>query len=435
MRRKLHLTNFMSIITTIFFCIVLLTAQVLAATKSQDGLDVTLFTDKDEYDKTETVIVTLNVTNTNDVAVNNVRLETLIPEGYMISKDEVSTKTIDTLEPGETVSLIVQYLSEEGDKDVIPPEGGTISKPGENKHGETSSSAEPEEKNDKANTESGQSAKKNTSGNSSSKSTNVRTNKNKSADTGDDNNVLLMVILFLLGFVGVIATLFVKKKKGAKFILFFALGLPITLILYDNVMASVIKSIDISEEITVQGKVLEVKGVVNYDDLNNDSSEIGKEAFYRENSDIKKIINVTDSIDTLTEAEANKILKERGFSDFPIIYEFSISGEFVDETEAVDNNNKHPVYQTHYVSDSDMLWTIDIINGSIFANPVTYNLEETKYDAQLIISETDELTSYDDESNRYYVTVPKESAVIVKTVERIDAETLNQLTVEEIGNL
>lgn len=63
-----------------------------------------------------------------------------------------------------------------------------------------------------------------------------------------------------------------------------------------------------------------------------------------------------------------------------------------------------------------------------------YNLESTRA-AQLLISESQEITSYNSHTNKYYVTIPKESAVIVRIVEKIDAETLNQLTCEEIDRL
>ena len=52
---------------------------------SQDGLEVTLTTDKEKYSKGEEIVATLTVTNTNDTAVSNVSLENLIPEGYKLA--------------------------------------------------------------------------------------------------------------------------------------------------------------------------------------------------------------------------------------------------------------------------------------------------------------------------------------------------------------
>lgn len=53
----------------------------LAASDSQDGFEVTLTTDKEEYSKGEEIAATLTVTNTNDTAVSNVSLENLILMG------------------------------------------------------------------------------------------------------------------------------------------------------------------------------------------------------------------------------------------------------------------------------------------------------------------------------------------------------------------
>lgn len=68
------------------------------------------------------------------------------------------------------------------------------------------------------------------------------------------------------------------------------------------------------------------------------------------------------------------------------------------------------------------------------ANPVTYNTESGR-DVQLLISETETVTSYDSAKNKFYVIIPGESEAIVKTVGRIDAETLDKLTVEVIDEL
>ena len=55
--------------------------------------------------------------------------------------------------------------------------------------------------------------------------------------------------------------------------------------------------------------------------------------------------------------------------------------------------------------------------------------------AQLLISESEQLTSYESNTNKYYVTIPNEDAAIVRVVEKIDADSLNKLTVEEIDKL
>jgi len=143
---------------------------------------------------------------------------------------------------------------------------------------------------------------------------------------------------------------------------------------------------------------------------------------------------VVESDNVLTESKAIDILTERGFTDYPVTFDYSILGEYNDGEASEDSNVKHPMYQTYYVSTTGDLWTIFVINGNVFANPASFNLE-SEFDAQLLISESEQLTSYNDETNKFYVTIPKENAVIVKVVEKIDSETLNSLTREEIVKL
>ena len=111
-----------------------------------------------------------------------------------------------------------------------------------------------------------------------------------------------------------------------------------------------------------------------------------------------------------------------------------MDGEYVDDTEVAEGStNKHPMYETSYIAENGDVWTIFVVNGAIFARPVSFNLE-SELEAELLFSETKEVTSYDDETNKFYVTIPKESAAIVKVVDKIDAETLDKLTVEVINN-
>ena len=70
---------------TVLLCITMMAVPALAASDSQDGFEVTLTTDKEEYSKGEEIAATLTVTNTNDTAVSNVSLENLIPDGYKLA--------------------------------------------------------------------------------------------------------------------------------------------------------------------------------------------------------------------------------------------------------------------------------------------------------------------------------------------------------------
>ncbi len=156
------------------------------------------------------------------------------------------------------------------------------------------------------------------------------------------------------------------------------------------------------------------------------------ESYYGNNSDIIMEIDVNDSNDVLTEAETCTELTGRGFEKYPITTEYSMDGAYSDATNISDNaSNRHPMYQTYYVSSNRDLWTIFVINGSVLANPVSYNLQSGR-SVQVIVSETETVMSYDSATNRFYETIPHESSLVLITVDKIDAGTLDRLTAEEI---
>lgn len=158
--------------------------------------------------------------------------------------------------------------------------------------------------------------------------------------------------------------------------------------------------------------------------------------YYWDNAEeVISVMDVNESENVPTEAEVTEILKERGFVDSPITCEYAMDGTYNDEDETTDGSvEKHPMYETYYISADGEVWTVSVINGQIIANPASFNLE-SELESQLLISESEKITSYNDESNKFYETIPKKSAVIVKMVDRIDAETLDRLTIEEINNL
>ena len=100
---------------TVLLCITMMAVPALAASDSQDGFEVTLTTDKEEYSKGEEIAATLTVTNTNDTAVSNVSLENLIPDGYKLADGSEAAKQVESLGAGETVSMTVTYVAEESD--------------------------------------------------------------------------------------------------------------------------------------------------------------------------------------------------------------------------------------------------------------------------------------------------------------------------------
>ena len=165
------------------------------------------------------------------------------------------------------------------------------------------------------------------------------------------------------------------------------------------------------------------------------SEPVEGEGYYWDNSQkVIAVIEVKKSKEIPSESEVIKILKERGFENCTVTYEYDLDGNYQEETEISDNSSeKHPMYLAYYTSSVGDVWTIHIINGKVFAYPASFNLN-SDLQAEVIVSETNEITSYENETNTFIVTIPKETAAIVLTVDRIDSETLETLTAEEISN-
>jgi len=157
--------------------------------------------------------------------------------------------------------------------------------------------------------------------------------------------------------------------------------------------------------------------------------------FYEQNSHIISTVDVNNSDVVQTETELCENLAVRGFEDYPVTTEYSMNGEYFDATTISEaSSEKHPIYQTYYVTANGEVWTIFIINGSVMANPVSYNMQ-SGLGVQVIISESETVTSYDCTTNKFYETIPDKSELFVKVVEEINAETLESLTFEVIDDL
>lgn len=174
-----------------------------------------------------------------------------------------------------------------------------------------------------------------------------------------------------------------------------------------------------AEDMDDREKMLESYKVPDFD----------SKSYYANNSEIVSETNANDSDEVHTEAESSNVIGDRNFIEYPITTEYSMDGTYY---EAVNISNtsieKHPMYQTYYIAENGDIWTIFLINGAIMANPVTYNIQ-SGLDIQVIVSEADTVTSYDSTANKFYETIPNESALIVISVDRIDAESLDQLTI------
>lgn len=154
------------------------------------------------------------------------------------------------------------------------------------------------------------------------------------------------------------------------------------------------------------------------------------EQYFKDNSSIVSVIGVKDSTEVLSESEAKQMLSSRGFTEYPVTTEYTIEGVITDKKEISETSaDKHPIYVTYYVSSNNEVWLISIVEGTITASPLSYNLTY-KDKTQIIVSESNEIISYDSSSNQFYKTIPNDTTMDVRCVDRIDAYTLDKMTVE-----
>lgn len=108
MKKLKKLSAILVVVLVLFSAI---TTTAFAADVSQDGLEVSLITNKEAYEQGDQIEATLTVKNANDFAVKNVTLESLIPDGYVLAEGASATKELNSLEPGETAELAVTFIA------------------------------------------------------------------------------------------------------------------------------------------------------------------------------------------------------------------------------------------------------------------------------------------------------------------------------------
>ncbi|WP_350455016.1 hypothetical protein [Slackia heliotrinireducens] len=154
-------------------------------------------------------------------------------------------------------------------------------------------------------------------------------------------------------------------------------------------------------------------------------------SYYEANSDVLDVVAAQDSADTLTEDEVLGELAGRGFEECVVTSEYTMDGEYAPATEVAGYSDAHPTYKAEYTTPSGELWVLFVFDGVVMANPTSYNFESTR-DVQTVVSESESVVAYDSQTNTFYHVVPHESMLHVVQVDRIDAATLDALTVEEL---
>ncbi len=154
-------------------------------------------------------------------------------------------------------------------------------------------------------------------------------------------------------------------------------------------------------------------------------------AYFEERSDIVSITPVKDSSNTLSEKGAFEELEERGFIEYPITADYTFEGGAGNSVDiSYDSDALHPLYRTYYITSDDVYWAITMVDGKIMATPSSYNWGHTG-GVPIELSETEEIASYDLSTNSIYLTIPFDSTLDVRIVDRIDAETLESFDLED----
>lgn len=382
------------------FCV----TEVSASAKSilQDGLNVSIVTEKQSYESTEGISAKLSVTNTNHFDVKNLQLEILTPEGYSLQEKSNGSMQMEVLSSGQSAELNTVFIL-------------------------NSSNGTPQ-------------------------------------DTTPHSTNMGMIILIIVGaavviLVATVFTILLLKKRTKKLFSFvfllLALGaaaMPKSLEV--KAVETNEKTITITETIVVNGIEQLVEAKIQYilpvdkdstDKANStdktdtssktESSLSEADSYYQERAEVISVTNVKDAENILSEQEVTSLFAERGFEDYGIQTEYDENGNVYDEKEYVGDEpqQKHPLYEMYYISENEMIWTIYNVNGTIYAYPVSYNLVSERK-APLLVTETDTVIGYDNETNQYYETIPNSTSVIVMKVEKINKEVLDNMTLERLGN-
>lgn len=145
--------------------------------------------------------------------------------------------------------------------------------------------------------------------------------------------------------------------------------------------------------------------------------------------------NASESESMLSEKQVIGLLSEKGFSDCVVYSHYTADGEYYDSEEiSADSDAKHPNYDIQYIAPDGAIWSICVTQNTICAIPISYIMnEELEYSVYYI--ENNLLFFYDNVSDKYYeVENNSDSVRVIKNFE-ITAETLNNITSEEVGKL
>jgi len=396
------------------------TASALSDTVTQDGLEVSLSTDKESYGTDDPITATLKVTNKNQYDVPNVGLENYVPNGYRLADGNSATLTAQNLAAGESVSLTVTLVYEPETTEVVVTVAAFT---------DTSTTTETTET-----TATGNGTQTTVSTGTSGTKASGTNNTAGSLKTGDTSTYISAAAL--IGMLAFAVAVLVKKKR--KSMLSLILCLAVLPAVKNELRVSAVTDaptgdfVTVSLTVPVGNSTLVLDGIVTYDYPASEHEEISQDDYYTQNAEkVIAVRNAAESENTLSEKEALALLVDKGFNKVKLTYSYLIDGTRVSEAEAsADSDTKHPMYTGTFSKAGSELWGLFVIEGSVFASPISYNFSSGR--PEVLFSESDSLISYANENNSFYVTIPKADSVNLKKIDTISADTLSQITREDI---
>lgn len=428
-----------------------------AASAQQDGLSVSLTTDKSSYEKNETITATLTVRNTGSREIRDITLEGSLPDGYELTGGEMK-KVVDVLAAGYSVQMQGKLTPKEAQnapeetsapEETAAPEAtsapAATEAPAEDASAETAAPEAPAEETEDAPAQDAQPESEQPEAEEEKDALLVVTEKEEKTSFP----WWIILILIALAVIAVVLIL-VFRKKGAALMLCLMIAGSAFAGLMVPAQAAGIEILVVKQPVDVDGQSIVLTATVSY---NKEGGLIETttatpapvptptpapaaseaEQFYTESGTLVRVEAVEASRDLLSEKEAVAQMAQRGFDGNAVTYQHDLSGQRDSEDSAsAASSAKHPMYQTIHVTQKGEIWVIYVIDSGVFAFPLTYNAQ-AEHDTELIVSETDTIISYDDASNAFYETIPDAGACIVKKVDKIDAGTLENLTKEELA--
>ena len=388
--------------------ICLMAVHASAAEQTESGVTLTVTADKSDYNTDEQIRIAVSLANNSGSDLTDISIKNSIPPHYRLADGSDGVLRTTYIQAGNSISAELILEPE-------PVVTTTVETAAPAAAAESSETVQTTPETEASQTQATQNI--------------------TAAQQVFSLSTLLLILGAAAGIAGAVCIL-IKKRKSKTLAVILCIGAAGAFCPDADVSAAEAetKTFSVSEEFSVAGEPLALTAAVTFS-MEAEDMQAAVAAYYEDNSEqVISVEKADEKADVYTESEALRLMAERGFTDYPLTYDYDMDGTYTDEAEASpDSVAKHPMYQTYYVGEDNSVWTILIVGKMIAANPVSYNLE-SDLDVQILVSETETLTSYTEMGNQFYTTIPKESAVLLKVVDQITSKTLNTLTFEEVIN-